>query len=122
MMLPPQGLPPAEPITVPEAQKVEAPVKARPARMVQAAVSPAEAEGYLAKAQAAFRSGDLVVARSFFDRLAEAGDPRGALGMARTYDDVELSKVPVFGLKADHAIAERWRARAREMTSAVARK
>jgi hypothetical protein len=125
--LPPMALPPglpAEPITAaqPEAQTVEAPVSPPPARMTQPAVSPAEAEGYLTKAEAAFRSGDLIVARSFFERLAQAGDPRGALGMARTYDGVELSKVPVFGLKADDAIAERWRARAQKMTSAVARK
>jgi hypothetical protein len=119
MMLPPPGLP-AEPITAPqpEAQTIEAPVSAPPARMTQPALSTAEAEGYVTKAEAAFRSGDLIVARSFFERLAQAGDPRGALGMGRTYDGVELSKVPVFGLKADDAIAERWRARAQKMTSA----
>jgi hypothetical protein len=117
MMLPPQGLPPAEPITNPpqfEAQRVEA---APPARTVHPAISLAEAEGYLAKAEAALRSGDLIVARSFFDRLAQGGDPRGALGMARTYDHLELRKLPVFGLKADPAIAEKWRERARQMTS-----
>jgi hypothetical protein len=41
--------------------------------------------------------------------------------MARTYDEAELRKLPVFGLKPDRAEAERWRLRAREMASAVAR-
>ncbi len=122
MTLPPQGLPPAEPLArAPEAKPVEPSAPPRPLPQARPAVSPAEAEGYLAKAEAALRSGDLIVARSFFGRLAQAGDPRGALGMARTYDEAELRKLPVFGLKPDRAEAERWRLRAREMTSAVAR-
>jgi hypothetical protein len=132
--LPPMTLlPPAEPIAKsPEKKPVEVkPAEAKPAEpaasprppaaQARPTVSPAEAEGYLAKAEAALRGGDLIVARSFFDRLAQAGDPRGALGMARTYDEAELRKLPVYGLKPDPAEAERWRLRAREMTSAVAR-
>jgi hypothetical protein len=123
MTLPPQGLPPAEPIARPaDAKPVEPAASPRPpAAQARPTVSPAEAEGYLAKAEAALRGGDLIVARSFFDRLAQAGDPRGALGMARTYDEAELRKLPVYGLKPDPAEAERWRLRAREMTSAIAR-
>jgi hypothetical protein len=128
MTLPPQGLPPAEPIAKPpeakppEAKPVEPAASPRPpAAQARPTVSPAEAEGYLAKAEAALRGGDLIVARSFFGRLAQADDPRGALGMARTYDEAELRKLPVYGLKPDPAEAERWRLRAREMTSAVAR-
>jgi hypothetical protein len=91
-----------------------------PTRQVRPTISAAEADGYLAKAEAALRSGDLSVGRSFFNRLLQADDPRGALGMARTYDEAELRKLPVFGFKPDRAEAERWRLRAREMTTALA--
>jgi hypothetical protein len=95
-----------------------------PAPQVRPTIAPAEADGYLAKAEAALRIGDLAVARLFFGRLAEAGDARGANGMARTYDDSELKKLPVFGLKGERAEVERWQKRARELTakSAYARK
>jgi hypothetical protein len=103
------------------AKAVEPPAPpSQPARL-RPTLSAAEADAHLAKAETALRAGDLVVARSFFTRLAQAEDPRGALGMARTYDEAELKNLPVFGLKPDRAEAERWRVRAREMTSAVAR-
>jgi hypothetical protein len=119
----PSSAPPAETARSPEAAPVQPAASPKPAaRQVRPAVSRAEAEAYLARADAALRRGDLIVARSFFDRLAQSGDPRGALGMARTYDEDELRKLPVFGLNSDPAEAERWRLRAREMTSAVAAK
>jgi hypothetical protein len=80
-------------------------------------LSAAEASAYLVRAETAFEKGDLVVARAFFGRLAQAGDPRGALGMARTYDAAELRKVPVYRLLPDTGEAERWRARARDMSA-----
>jgi hypothetical protein len=110
----PAAKPPA-PVVAPPAEAVKPPTPKRPT------ISQEEAEGYLAKAETALRSGDLTVARSFFGRLAQGGDPRGALGMARTYDEAELRNLPVFGLKPDRAEAERWRQRAREMTSAFAK-
>jgi hypothetical protein len=67
------------------------------------------------------RNGDLVGARSLFGRMAQAGDARGALGMARTFDDAEFKKLGVYGLKPDRGEVERWRTRAREMTSAATR-
>ncbi len=87
----------------------------------QPTLAAAEADGYLAKAEEALRGGDLSVARLFFGRVAEGGDPRGATGMARSYDQEVLKKLPVFGLKPDRAEAERWYARAREMGSRTAR-
>jgi hypothetical protein len=107
----------AEPVA-----KAAAPAAAPPPpTRLRPTLSAAEADAHLAKAETALRAGDLVVARSFFTRLAQADDPRGALGMARTYDEAELRNLPVFGLKPDRAEVERWRVRAREMTSAVAR-
>jgi hypothetical protein len=85
------------------------------------AISAAEAAAYLTRAETALRNGDVVGARSLFGHLAQAGDPRGALGMARTYDEAEFKKLPVYGLKPDNGEAERWRARALDMASAVTR-
>ena len=98
----------------PKAQPREA---AAAAPQAHPTITSAEGNAYLAKAEAALRIGDLAVARLFFGRLAEAGDARGAAGMARTYDDSELKKLPVFGLKGERAEAERWQARARELTA-----
>jgi hypothetical protein len=92
-----------------------------PAAHVRPTVSGTEAAAYLARAETALRNGDVVGARSLFGRLAEAGDPRGALGMARTYDPAEFKKLVVYGLKPDSAESERWRARARELASAMPR-
>jgi hypothetical protein len=117
-LTPPQRTSAPEPITkAPELPPVLTAPKARPVPLV----STAEAAAYLSRAETALRNGDLVGARSLFNRLAEAGDPRGALGMARTYDDTEFKKVRVYGLRPDRAEAERWRARARELTNAVAK-
>ena len=84
-------------------------------------ISTAEAVVYLARAEAALRNGDVIGARSLYGRLAQSGDARGALGMARTYDEAEFKKMQVYGLKPDGGESERWRARAREMTSAAGR-
>ena len=111
----PEPKPPEPVAKAPEPTAPPPPARLRPT------LSAAEADAHLAKAETALRAGDLVVARSFFTRLAQADDPRGALGMARTYDEAELKNLPVFGLKPDRAEAERWRVRAREMKSAVAR-
>ncbi|HEX2724999.1 MAG TPA: hypothetical protein VHN20_04170, partial [Beijerinckiaceae bacterium] len=100
----------------PQARPLE-PMAAAVAPPARATITSAEANAYLAKAEAARRIGDLAVARLFFGRLADAGDARGATGMALTYDDGELKKLPVFGLKGERAEAERWQTRARELTA-----
>jgi hypothetical protein len=110
--------------TIPEpaakAPELRSPL-APPAAHSSPALSSAEVAAYLSKAEMAMRNGDVVGARSLFSPLARAGDPRGAVGMARTYDEAEFKKLGVYGLKPDREEAERWRARARELTSAAAR-
>ena len=113
---------PREPVTkMPEPAAKAPELPAPPAAHSSPALSSAEASAYLRRADTAMRDGDVVGARSLFDRLAQAGDPRGAAGMARTYDEAEFKKLGVYGLKPDRREAERWRARARELTSAAAR-
>jgi hypothetical protein len=108
---------PNTPVKAPERSAALQP----PAAQVRPTLSGAEATAYLARAETALRNGDVVGARSLFSRLAEAGDPRGALGMARSYDPAEFKKLVVYGLKPDGAESERWRARARELASAIQR-
>ena len=61
--------------------------------------------------------GGLAAARLFFRRVAEAGDPRGAEGMARTYDPAALAALPLYGVAGDAAAAQRWREAARAAAS-----
>ncbi|WP_230532395.1 hypothetical protein [Microvirga roseola] len=81
---------------------------AAPEPRVPVTITAMEIEAYLAKAERALSSGDLAVARSFFARVFNGGDARGALGMARTYDEEVLKKLPVFGQKPNKAEADRW--------------
>jgi TPR repeat protein len=63
------------------------------------------------------KNGDLAAARSFFRRVADAGDARGALGMARSYDPEFLKTLGRHGLRPDRAAAQDWYARARSLTN-----
>jgi TPR repeat protein len=58
-------------------------------------------------------AGDIASARLFFERAANAGDARSALGMAMSFDPVELAKAGVRGVKGDQAKADYWYQRAR---------
>jgi hypothetical protein len=69
-------------------------------------------EGLLAR-------GDLSGARLFFGRAAAGGDPRGATGMARTFDPETFRKVRVIGMRPDSEQAAQWYARS-EVLQAVA--
>ena len=60
-------------------------------------------------------AGDISSARLFFERAADAGDVRSALGMAMTFDPAELAKAGVRGLKGDQAQADYWYQRARSL-------
>jgi hypothetical protein len=59
--------------------------------------------------------GDLAGARLFFGRAASSSDPRGALGMARTFDPETFRRVRVVGLRPDPDQAAQWYARAKVM-------
>jgi hypothetical protein len=63
-------------------------------------------EGLLAR-------GDLSGARLSFSRAAAGGDPRGATGMARTFDPETFRKVRVIGMRPDPQQAAEWHARSK---------
>ncbi len=64
--------------------------------------------------------GDLTSARLLYQRAAAAGDPRGAMGVAKTYDPQVLSKLNVRGVQADPAAAAEWYRKALQGTYATA--
>ena len=52
----------------------------------------------------------MAAARLVLQRVADAGDARGALALAATYDPTVLEKLPVHGFAANVALARRWMA------------
>ncbi|HEX8164235.1 MAG TPA: hypothetical protein VF601_00420 [Beijerinckiaceae bacterium] len=77
-----------------------------------------EVEAYLAKGERMLKAGDVAAARLFFGRAAEAGESRGALAMARTYDPEVLRRLPVYGMQPNPAEAARWYAKAKDLGAA----
>jgi hypothetical protein len=51
---------------------------------------------------------DISAARRFYEDAADAGSARAALAMASTYDPAFLSRLQVFGLRPDPALAATW--------------
>jgi len=116
--LPPITVAPASTAAAPPAKKAPEPSSApSEAQPTPAAItmSAGDLDDHLSKADRALRSGDLAVARSFYGRVASAGDARGALGMARTYDDEVLKRLPVYGQKGNRTEVSRWNGRAQEL-------
>ncbi len=88
---------------------------AKPSAALPAAVqassphlSAAEIRALLAHGNAAFRKGDIAAARLLFQRAADAGEGRGALGMGATYDPAFLRLSPLRILYGDPAEARAW--------------
>lgn len=112
------ALPRAAPLppTVPASSDVASPVATTPPAFVASRVLAAGAiADHLVRAEALLEAGDLTAARLFFERVAEAGDARGALGLARSHDPEELRRLPVYGHAGDASEAERWRETAKTM-------
>jgi hypothetical protein len=64
--------------------------------------------------------GDVVAARTIFQRAAEAGDATAALALAATYDPIFLAKLGVMGMGADVEKARAWYQMAESYGSAEA--
>lgn len=61
--------------------------------------------------------GDFSSARIVFGRVAQAGDARGALALAATYDPIALTKIGAKGVRPNAAKARVWYLRAKELGS-----
>ena len=62
-------------------------------------------------------SGDLAAARLVLQRVAETGNARAALLLAKTYDPATLEKLGVHGFSPDAAMARHWYEKADEFDS-----
>jgi hypothetical protein len=75
----------------------------------------AEITALVVRGDAFLEAGDVVSARLFFERAADAGNGRAAMRMALTYDAAFLERAGVRGLRSDPERASFWYRRAREL-------
>ncbi len=83
-------------------------------------LDPAEIELLMQQGEQFIAAGDLVTARTVFQRAAEAHDANAALALAATYDPTVLSKLGVVGMSADLEKARTWYQKAESLGSADA--
>ncbi|GEO98050.1 hypothetical protein [Methylobacterium haplocladii] len=75
-------------------------------------------DALVARAEQLLAAGDVTRARQFFGRIAADGDARGALGMARSYDEQILRTLPAGGLAANPAQSQWWYEKAKTLDAA----
>jgi hypothetical protein len=75
----------------------------------------AKAERLQARGEAYLANGNIIAARDFFERAADAGLAAGALLLAVTYDPTGLEWLKVPGVAPDRALARKWYERARDL-------
>jgi hypothetical protein len=80
-------------------------------------LDPEEINALLTRGDELIASGDLAAARLVLRRVAEAGNARGALALAGTYDPTVLEKLPIHGFVPNVALARHWYEKAREFGS-----
>jgi TPR repeat protein len=76
---------------------------------------PAEIAMMIERGRTLFDAGDLVAARLFFRRAANAGDSSAAIAMGATYDPDVLAQRFIRGIEGDAQEAERWYEKARSL-------
>lgn len=69
----------------------------------------------LARGDERMRSGDVVTARLFYEKAADAGNAHGALMMGATFDPKFLASIGVYGLRGDEKAALAWYRRAGDL-------
>jgi len=84
---------------------------AQPKEQQIASVEP-QAQNLLAKGNILLKSGDLGMARQFYERAFAQGSSEAALGAGKTYDPAVYAELKVHGLKPDPALAMEWYLRA----------
>lgn len=89
-----------------------------PGAPAPAAVSPPAADAapqtvmMVQRGEELLMAGDIVSARRFFERAAQAGDPAAQCGIAKSYDPVFLRQIGARGPAGDAAKAIAWYRRA----------
>jgi hypothetical protein len=80
----------------------------------------AEVTGLLEKGDMLMKTGDLIIARQFYNRAFQMGAAEGALGVAKTYDPAVFAEMKVQGITPDAAKAAEWYEKAKAAGVAVA--
>jgi hypothetical protein len=73
----------------------------------------------LAKGMEQIQQGNVVAARMFFTKAAQAGSVAGMRALAGTYDPVQLDKLKVIGTQPDVNAARQWYERAGDIVAIV---
>jgi hypothetical protein len=100
---------------VPVPQQASPPARAGIAVVPLPSAERERALGLHTKGLEQLTSGNVFVARRFFERAAEAGLAQSAVALAGTYDPAELAKMKVVGLQPNIEEARKWYERAREL-------
>ena len=77
----------------------------------------ARLDAYMEHGQKLLNDGDVTGARSFFSRVADSGDPRGAMAMGATYDPNYIGSFKLRGVQPDLDAAGNWYRRAMDLGS-----
>jgi hypothetical protein len=72
-----------------------------PANKVTRVLDPEEIKLLMKQGQQLIAAGDVVTARTVFQRAADAGDADAAIALGATYDPNVLAKLGVIGVRAD---------------------
>jgi hypothetical protein len=103
---PPAAATPAAATPAPQPAPVAAPVRTLDPEAIKLLVE--QGDQFVA-------AGDLVTARTVFQRAAEAGDATAAMALAATYDPLMLTKLGVVGVEPNLAKARAWYQRAENL-------
>jgi hypothetical protein len=91
--------------------------QASPASTAVGALDPEATKLLMKQGQQFAAAGDLIAARSAFQRAAEGGDATAALAMGATYDPIVLAKLGVRGIGPDKDKARSWYEKAKAFGS-----
>jgi len=115
----PQAAPAA---AAPSAALAPAAVPAPPAPKAARVLAADEIALLVKQGEQFIAAGDLVTARTVFQRAAEAGDASAAVALGATYDPIVLAKLGVVGISPDVEKARSWYQRAESLGSPEARR
>jgi hypothetical protein len=105
--------------TVPKTVSPPASVPSAPSAANQS-LSPTEIGGLVTRGDGFLSAGDIVSARLFYERAADAGSPSAALRLGATFDPGFLSRVGIRGIPGDSGQAASWYRRARDLGDVAA--
>jgi len=107
--------------TVATLQPSTSSVQPSPANKATRVLDPEEIKLLMKQGQQLIAAGDVVTARTVFQRAADAGDADAAIALGATYDPNVLAKLGVIGVRADVEKARNWYQRAEILGSPDAR-